>query len=200
MRRYKIRIGQYCSLSKEPKFQQWLLDNNPELLGELTEHLVKSTSCKSNVSKMMEIQTKLLKSGKLEALIEFLQKEYPIALIEVKEEPGSMIISREKIGLVEDKGTRILSAINNSRVFKYYNPSIMTFPQKLVMQNSDVVQLEIDVKEFVSSKFGSDYVIVDDLAFIEYFKPKFRNEVGKISKEKREIFLYKAMNKSLAKI
>jgi hypothetical protein len=171
-------------------FQQWLLSNDPTLFGELTDHLRNNTSCKSNVRKMMEIQSKLSNSGKLIDLVEFLRKEYPISLVEVTGDDP------ENIEVVANDGTRVLSSIDDTFVFKHYNPNLVTFPQKLVMQNKDIKQLEVDVQAFVTSKLDFDYVIVGDKAYIEYFKPKYRDVIPKIQKNRREVALYKARNKS----
>lgn len=139
---------------------------------------------------MMEIQSKLSKQDKLVSLVEFLRKEYPISLIEVT---GN---DPENIEVVASDGTRLLTIIDDTYVFKHYNPNMVTFPQKLVMQNKDIKQLEVDVQAFVTSKLDFDYVIVGDKAYIEYFKPKYRDEIPKIQRNKREVFMYKAKNKS----
>jgi predicted DNA-binding protein (UPF0278 family) len=129
---------------------------------------------------MIEIQKELEKNGKYQELISFLKDNFPATLREVvvnkKPDPAHTVILRSGKDMV---------------VFKHYNCALLTFPQKLVMQNKDVAQLRRDVKNFLMDKMGYDYIIVDDKAYIEYFKYKYREEAGQITKEKREIYRYR---------
>jgi hypothetical protein len=137
---------------------------------------------------MMEIQMDLGKEGKLVDLVKFLLVEYPITI----DKDGD--IDEKAPEIISTPGpqrSRYLTKIDNDVVFKHYNPHMLTFPQKLVMQNSDLKQLELDAKDFITGKLNTDYIIIDDKAYIEYFKLKYQDESKKIPKDKREIFLYR---------
>jgi hypothetical protein len=189
MARYVIRTSQYCALCKEIKFQKWLNDNCPEEYKDLIAHLKLSTSCKSNTKKMMEIQNTLRQKEKLVDLVKFLLEHFPITID--KDGDPDEIKEIEIIPTPGPQRSKILLSIDNTLIFKHYNPNLLSFPQKLVMQNADMKQLELDTKEFISTRLGTDWIIINDKAYIEYFTLKYHNEVLKITPESREIYKYK---------
>jgi len=177
MARYKIKARQFCSLSKEIKWQNWLKSVAPDLNRDLLSHLTKSKSCRSNSEKMSVIQKELATRGKSMDMVNFLKKEFPIVIEEENDKPQAITIKR--------------SSNPGRLVFAYYNPELLTFPHKLIMENTDQQQLTRDVKDFCSKHFGTDYVIIENMAYIEYFPLKYESEVSKIDYTTREIVLFR---------
>ena len=184
MARYRLRVTQYCALANENKFQAWLHSTCPDLHADLLRQLDTGSSCKSNRHKMVEIQTRLQSRGLMSALVNYLLKEYPF-VIETLREPGELRprkISNTKKQVSKDDG---------KPVFAYYNAKLLTFPHKVVLQNSNVEALRRDVLNFCKGNIDTDYVIIGGKAYIEYFKPQYRNEAKQIKEESREIFIYR---------
>jgi hypothetical protein len=77
---YKIRTRQYCGLSREKKWQDWLGETAPDLLDDLQNHLRNSSGCKQNRLKMEKIQEELLDRGLSKKLLLFLNDNYPNVL------------------------------------------------------------------------------------------------------------------------
>ena len=75
--RYTIKTQQYCGLSREPKFQQWLEKFAPDLLISLREHFKTKPGCKENKNKMIAIQKTLESRGLSKELVLFLLDQYP---------------------------------------------------------------------------------------------------------------------------
>jgi hypothetical protein len=141
-------------------------------------HLSLSKSCRSNSEKMSIIQKELEKRGKMVDMINFLRKEFPI-VIESGDVTNTLTVT-------------IRRSSNPGRlVFAHYNPELLTFPHKLIMENTDQQQLIKDVKDFCSNHFGTDYVIAGTMAYIEYFPMKYENEVLKVKPDIREITLFR---------
>lgn len=76
-KQYKIKTQQYCGLSREKKWQEWLGKVAPDLLIELHEHFKQGSGCKKNKLKMEEIQEKLVERKLSKNLILFLNENYP---------------------------------------------------------------------------------------------------------------------------
>jgi hypothetical protein len=81
------------------------------------------------------------------------------------------------------------------KVFQFYNPAVLTFPRKKIMVESNKAILRERVYEFIKDKYGVDFVIVDDHAYIEYFDREHRHVIDQIPKESREVYRYKHANK-----
>ena len=179
---YTLRKDQFCSISRNIKWQEWLYSVAPDLCEELKIHLKNSRSCKSNREKMIEINDKLVNRGLNSVLISFLSKNMPYIIKKTEDEHTtnrSIIISRYD------------DVANNDGVFLSYNANILQFPQKVIIENKDSRQLLIDIKKFLKDKIGFDYIIIGNRAYIEYFKLKYDKESKLISRESREIFQYR---------
>src|SRR5271157_4612229 len=90
MAKYKVRISQFCGLSKESRWQGWLQTIAPDLHAELIKHLTNSASCKANQNKMTVIYQTLEQRNLGSQVIKFLRKEYPHVveeLIEIQSSP-----------------------------------------------------------------------------------------------------------------
>lgn len=84
--------------------------------------------------------------------------------------------------------------LNKHGVFKIYNPGILTFPSKIILIDDDKLRLVRRTRNFVKNKYGVDYLIIEDRAYIEYFNLTHRNIVKQINPKMREINIYKRAN------
>jgi len=179
MRQVIIKTKQFCALSREPAWQDWLEKHAPDILDELLRHLSQSRGCKANTEKMSAIYEQLKSRGLQDAVVAFLRKEYPLTVEEIDRT------------FVRGQKSKIMQAISNKDVFTHYNPKLLSFPQKLVMFNQDREQLLKDVKAFLVPMWHVDYLLIGDFAYIEYFKLKYSKDAEKIKPESREIYKYR---------
>jgi hypothetical protein len=181
MAKYRLRTQQFCALSKELRFQAWLHAVAADLHKDLISHLENSHSCRDNAVKMSEIQNKLEKRNLIIQMVEFLKKEYPHA---VERLPDPLTPSTPT--------STNLKAAPQNEVFGFYTPALLTFPQKMILQNDDPDALRRDVLAFIVGKVSTDYIIIGNRAYIEYFKLKYAKEAEFIKTIDREIFQYRA--------
>jgi hypothetical protein len=177
MANFRIKTTLFCSISKEAKWQDWLVKISPDLGQELLAHVKNSRSCRANSQKMREVLDKLRKRGAGPALIQFLKTEFPFAIEEVLEKQ------------VPQKTVRV-ETVDNS-IFEFYDPHLLSFPQKMILRNDDINVLRQSVVNFCIGKVGVDYLIIGNTAYIEYFKLKYDTEAGLIKSEEREIYKYR---------
>jgi hypothetical protein len=182
MAQYRVKTKQYCSLSKNQKWQSWLQSVSQELYDDLMNHHLANHGCKSNHIKMMEIQRKLNAKKLLPSMVQFLLKEFPNTVEEVKTPTVKPKVKPIKISN-DDKG-----------VFGYYNPKLLTFPQKIIIENDNKEELERQVHDFCKDKIDTDYLIIGNKAYIEYFRLKYSKESKKISLVDRDIHQYRLKN------
>lgn len=180
MAKYRVKTTLFCSISKEAKWQDWLTSVSPDLGQELLAHLKESRSCRANNQKMREIQERLVKRGVGSRLLQFLQVEFPFA-IEIIDKP------------IQHKTMQALPM--SDTVFEFYDPHLLSFPQKMVLKNESLEALRQSVMEFCVGKVGVDYLIIGDAAYIEYFKLKYAIEAEQISLVEREIYKYRLRRK-----
>lgn len=185
MAKYRIKTKQFCSLSKEQKWQGWLQSVCPELHDDLMRHLQVSRGCRSNHAKMMDIQVGLEKRKLLPEMVKFLRKHYPMVVEEVDGPGKAKPVPRP---------TSYLNKDNEQQVFKYYNPYLLTFPQKMILENDNPEVLLRQTKEFCSDKVNCDYIIIGNKSFIEYFKRKYVKESKMVPQDSREIHQYRVRN------
>lgn len=76
----KINIKQYCSLSKEQKWLNWLQQIAPDQYEKLITHNKNNTGCRENREIMSKIHQELTNRGKYDELYKFIEKEYPILI------------------------------------------------------------------------------------------------------------------------
>lgn len=182
--KYRIRTQQFCSLSKEAHWQNWLYTVAVDLHKDLMEHIEKSTSCRTNHIKMMEIHAKLEQRKLVHNMVKFLRKNYPHTVEEVAD-----VESDSPIPFAPP--SKILESITEKEVFAHYKPGLLTFPQKAVMENDDVDALKRDVHNFLATMINGDYIIIGNRAYVEYFKLKFSKESQEIKLHDREVYQYR---------
>ena len=181
-----IRRSQFCALIAEASFQKWLNDINTELYNEINKHISRSSGCKANNTKMSWLLDRLKEVGKYDDLLNFLTTHYPATIGETQMEISSASPFGECVILHKNP-------INS--IFSHYNSSLLTFPHRLVLRG-DPNKLETAINKFLSDKIDFDYIIIDNIGYIEYFKYKYRAEAAQIKKEDREIYKHKFMRQS----
>jgi len=182
--KYRIKQTQFCSLSREKEWQNWLESIAPHLYQELIGHLSLDLGCGSNKLKMIEIQNRLIELNLGSKLIQFLQDHYSFVL--------EVVRTKEDILIRKSLKTLLLNkAPMTPKVFEYYNPNIMTFPHKKIFYNSDVDVLKKDVLRFCVDKIGFDFLIIGSYAFVEFFLQEYKSESDKIDNKKRELYKFR---------
>lgn len=78
-----IRTNEFCNLSRESKFHNWLRGIELEMHDDLVRCVAASRSCRENTDKMTQILDKLIINNESGKLVEFLKKEYPSVLKEI---------------------------------------------------------------------------------------------------------------------
>lgn len=185
-----IKIGHFCGLSSATDFRSWLKTTALDLYDELINHPIKG--CKSKQEKMVVIKDKLYERGQGSELETFIKKRYPYMIVEDKldTQPTLQKPRPARTIVAEPEVSDHIEVINKHKVFKRYRPDLLTFPQKyIIIGNKD--KLPELIKEFAADKVGVDYIIIDDHAYIEYFKRKYSDVSEKIKPESREIWVYK---------
>jgi hypothetical protein len=176
--RHKIRVSQFCALSHDIAFQNWLAVSFSDLHKILINHLMNSSSCYDNKQKMLELLREITKRGKEQDLINFLMAEFPLLIDEV----DPKVIRKPRINNRPQK---------HIGPFRYYNPILLSFPQKHIIRSIDREQLIKAVNDFIIDKIGVDYLVIDDTAYIEYFKMKYQSEYSVVPAVTREIYQYR---------
>jgi len=187
----QIRVSEFCGLSRAKIWQDWLLASAPDLYTNLMKILNDPKGgCKKNTQGMIDVYSELLKRKLGDKLNLFLKKEFPNV---IDNSPKSVFMKSKRLNTDVEKYKSIKEA-NKHKVFKNYNPAILTFPQKLIIIDPDLNELQKKVNIFVKDKVGADYIIIEDRAYIEYFLSKYRSESTKYPKELSEINAWRKSN------
>lgn len=185
-----VNISQFCSLSSNIDFRNWLGKIAPAMLNELVKNPRKG--CHSNQEKMVEIHKRLYEIGKGQDFEELMRKRFPYL---IKNEMPLVKVSPAALPPVkaEEYKRQQISAIetmNKHKVFKSYRPDILTFPHKYIIVGEPAT-LPTRIKEFAADKVGIDSIIIDDHAYIEYFLRRYSDVSEKIPRDQREIWAYR---------
>lgn len=189
-----IKTSHFCGLSSATDFRGWLKSTALDLYDELVNTPIKG--CKSKQEKMITIKDKLYNRGKGDELEAFIKRRYPYMISEDPSTPSQKITTKKAKVQPKIVKSRLdhIEIINKHKVFKHYRPDLLTFPQKYIIVG-DPLKLPDLIKSFVADKVGVDFIIVDDHAYIEYFKRKYSDIVDKIKPETREIWTYRQQQK-----
>jgi len=179
----KLRTSSFCGISRTKDWQAWLKQVAPDLLKDLVETL-KIAGCRKSKSKMISIYRDLYSRNLGPKLESFIEERFP-HLIDNK-------LSKSELAKSTVVGTTKVQADNV--VFKNYRPDMLTFPHRLILTSEDPATLEIKVKKFVIDKYGVDYIIIGDRAYIEYFDKRYAKVVDQIDPDKRELAIYRRKN------
>lgn len=185
-----VNVSQFCSLSSNPDFRNWLGKISPSMLAELTKNPKKG--CRSNVEKMMEIHKRLYEIGKGLEFEDLIRKRFPYL---IKNEMPAVRVSPAPLPPVqaeEYKRKQIsdIESMNKHKVFKSYRPDLLTFPHKYIIVGEPDT-LPTKIKEFAADKVGVDTLIIEDHAYIEYYLRRYSDVSEKIPRDQREIWAYR---------
>jgi len=190
---FKLNTSKFCALSRNSDFNKWLKDTASDLHSTLVR-VRKTPGCKSNREYMMIIYRDLYKRGKGEELETFIKSRFSY-LIEKEIEAKFPGVPVQTVDKIRPKSLKKIpfknEEMNKHKVFKIYKPSMLMFPQKrILMDDSGELLLKL-VKKFLSDKIGSDFIIIENRAYIEYFDQKYATINDKIKKETRDIYQYR---------
>jgi len=177
-----INVGTFCSLATAPEWQTWLYNYSKEYYKDLISHLRTSTGCGSNSAKMTEILNKITNDSGGPKLEAFLSQAFP------------QVMNKPKCGAKEVRKNVVVKSaqkMNLHNVFEYYNPSLMTYPRRLIMSGSG---LEKKVSDFLRNKNVHEHIVIEDRAYIEYLNPEENNLAKDIPEHNWQIKKYRTKN------
>jgi hypothetical protein len=142
----RVRADKYCSLATSHSWQAWLHGYNVDVWTKFMARLRESRGCNNNRDIMMATLQEIESGGGGEALLAFLNKNYPAMVIH---EPTPIP--------------------QNVEVFPDYNPGILTYPRRTTISGPE---LERRVQKFMRGKLKAEHVIVNGTAYVEYLLPE----------------------------
>lgn len=191
---FKIRINEFCGISRNKIWQSWLESTAPDLHQQLIVTVTDpGGGCKKNTAAMVDIYNTLVRRGHEKILLDFLKKEFPVALEEVQKNVFQTT-ETEKDKKIDPKVYNDIGEPNKHKIFKSYNPNILTFPQKMIIIDPNTFSLNKKVRNFIKDKIDADFLIIEDRAYIEYFLSKYRQEASKYPQELRELYQWRKTN------
>ena len=147
----KINPKEFCHLSQSEVFLDWLYSISPVMHTKLVEHISKGLGCNANKQAMLNLLQAITNNSAWDqSLGAFLRKHFPAIIVE------------------DDKD----QLRNKHGVFDYYDPSLVTFPRRLIFLVSEVGDLQKSVLDFCAKQAHCDYAVVDDRVYIEYLPPE----------------------------
>ena len=178
----KLRESQFCNLSRAAEWQAWLGEHAPDLLTDLKAFLRSGKGCKVNKEKMLVLREEIYKRNLGEKFEQLIIHRYPLLILR-EEPPQTCKVQVPKQNVAPVLPIPLASrnpSLNKHGVFKVYRPEMLSFPQKLIIQNKDKGLLQHQVDEFTKSMTGVSTLIIDDTAYIEYLLPKFADVASKL--------------------
>lgn len=168
----KIKKSEFCALSSQLKFHQWLLTANESLYKELFEHLRKSAGCASNAAKMSDILSRLISDvDTRNSLQTFLIKNFP--------------------SVVEGIDNESHKHKDSHKIFKHYDPRSNTIPRRLIITKYDASTNGQTLDEAVYSFCGMQCVcrklMIDDRCYIEYLPKSMASIIKDIPSDNWQI-------------
>jgi hypothetical protein len=179
----KINSREFCNLSGDARFQKWLYRIKHDLYRVLMDHLHKGEGCSSNKAKMVEILKVMLADRILsQQLKDFLRSAYP--------------------HIISDGGPPKVAVNyvthNKHNVFQHYDPTLATFPRRLIITVVDARQsnksLDAMVRQFCQMQAISEHIIIDDYAYIEYLPMEYTDIKDQVPEKNWQIRLYRTRN------
>jgi hypothetical protein len=171
----KINSNEFCYLAKSELFLTWLKNLDRDLHDNLIEFLKQAKGCSANKAKMFEVLKAITTNRKwVIALESFLMKNFPAIIIDDMKSFEQKRVSKE----IENK----------HKVFTYYDPVLVTFPRRIIFSGGD---LQKSVQDFCIKQFYSEWIIIDDRAYIEYLQPDVATYKPNIPEKNWQIRAYK---------
>jgi hypothetical protein len=163
----RVKTALFCGLSTAQSFQSWLFKFDEGLYRTFSKDLRESRGCDENKRLMLEILDKIETAGGGALLEEFLRQKFP----HIIDAPGE-VVSNDKHG-----------------VFDNYVPGVLTYPRREIIKARG--NLQRDVERFLATKINSEYIIIEDTAYVEYLLPGEEDIAAKLPEEKWKIRAYK---------
>jgi len=186
----EIHTSSFCSISRSEDWQKWLKETAPDLHQSLQEVIDSKRGCRANTNKMQDIYFELYQRNLGNAFESFVKRRFPW-LIKSENKPPKERQTTTRLPRVTAPYKKVnLEDLNKHKVFKYYKPNLLQFPQKLIILGHPDTLFQ-QVQNFVQDKLAIDYLILEDRAYIEYFLPKYATIVDRYPRERREIYQYR---------
>lgn len=167
----RVKTALFCSLSTSAAFQSWLFKFDEAVYKSFAHNLRESKGCDENKKLMLVTLEQIESSGGGSYLEEFLKTKYPHVL----DTPRGTAASKDTHNVFGGQ----------------FIQGILTYPRREIIRGN-IKTLERDVKRFLVSKISTDYLIIDDTAYIEYLLPG--EEDHKIPEKSWKIKAYRKDN------
>jgi hypothetical protein len=82
----------------------------------------------------------------------------------------------------------LLPKLGDNKIFKFYNPYLLTFPMKAAFQCDNPNKLKQYIKIFISDKFYHNTLTIGDIAYVEYFPQSHKSVFKNVMLEHPEFF------------
>lgn len=162
----KIKLDKFCALATSSSWQAWLYSFNESIYTDFITRLRKSTGCANNSTIMVDILDKIKSVNGSDELLKFVKSNFPYMVVD---EP----------------------VVIPSQVFDGYDPSILTYPRRLILRGDGLIE---KINDFLRGKIKSDFVIVDNVAYIEYLIGSDIALVDKIPLSNWKVTNWKSIN------
>lgn len=180
----KINSAEFCHLSSSTSFQKWLHTINYDLYKDLLTHLHKGENCASNRAKMVGLLKKLLRDNNTRKQLQsYLRATYP------------HMISEDDPPVVATN----YNSYDKHNVFEHYDPSLLTFPRRLILTELEAQQSGVSLQRLVfnycSMQAYCDHIIIDGRAYIEFLPPDLGELKDQIPAKNWQVQSYRTRNK-----
>lgn len=168
----QIKIDKFCGLAHSPTWQAWLYHFNSDLFSRFSNLLRSARGCSQNTDIMIDVLKEIdsVPDGS-NKLLSFLRANYAYMLVD----------------------DTIVNKRQSDEIFGYYNPNILTYPRRLLI-NGTSDELLKKVNEFSINKLKVDYVIVDDKLYVEYLLESDNKILNQIPESNWKIAAFKLAN------
>jgi len=200
----KIHESRFCGLSRAKDFQAFLKNVDAELHQKLLNHLQLNEGCKSNSKKMKNIYAEIKSRGKEQQLIDFMMDRYPHMVIRGKSQHTEVKPNRSEKNTKVKKLTaatpnQLYEKMNYHGVFDIYRPKVFFVPQRKIIVGPTRKHVTNSITRFSAGKLDVDYLVLQGPelwhGYVEYFEPRFKDQISKVDHSQRPIAKYRRLNK-----
>jgi hypothetical protein len=131
--------------------------------------------CTENRAKMYDLLQAIIKNRQWALALEsFLMQNFP-----------AMLVDDSKASQTTQKNKEV---DNKHSVFAYYDPSLATFPRRIIFSSDD---LQKQVRDFCARQFYCEWIIVEDRAYVEYISHDVAAHKSEIPEKNWQIRAFK---------
>ncbi len=152
----------------------WMSEKAPVLLSELDRVQKLGLGVELLQARMIDAYDSIMKSDLSKDFADHLHGYPDLIVEEVRTIPK---IARMMVGPCEDP----------NGVFSCYNPQMLRFPMQLILMSEDKDMLNHAITEFSKRNPNFEYMVVGDLAYIEYIPEEYINLLDKIPEGNWEV-------------